>query len=180
MLGQLLFVSRDNRRLSVLGKGTPVIYLNGRQVRNLSELDQINSNTIKKITVITNPSAEYSYSAKAVINIETSRPAGEGWSGNAMAGIIAARKLSGNVAVNLNYRIDKLDIFGSAYYYQRQNLQNITREHSITQNSVFKVDENIVKHTNRQMFKFCVRTNYAFDADHSADIKVLDEQNLRA
>ena len=60
-----------------------------------------------------------------------------------MAGIIAARKLSGNVAVNLNYRIDKLDIFGSAYYYQRQNRQNITREHSITQNSVFKVDENI-------------------------------------
>lgn len=171
VLGQLPFVSRDNRRLSVLGRGAPVIYLNGRQVRNLSELDQINSNTIKKITVITNPSAEYSYSAKAVINIETSRPAGEGWSGNAMAGIIAARKLSGNVAVNLNYRIDKLDIFGSAYYYQRQNRQNITREHSITQNSVFKVDENIVKHTNRQMFKFCVGANYAFDADHSAGIR---------
>ena len=171
VLGQLPFVSRDNRRLSVLGRGAPVIYLNGRQVRNLSELDQINSNTIKKITVITNPSAEYSYSAKAVINIETSRPAGEGWSGNAMAGIIAARKLSGNVAVNLNYRIDKLDIFGSAYYYQRQNLQNITREHSITQNSVFKVDENIVKHTNRQIFKFSVGANYAFDADHSAGIR---------
>ena len=30
------------------GRGAPVIYLNGRQVRNLSELDQINSNTIKK------------------------------------------------------------------------------------------------------------------------------------
>lgn len=76
VLGQLPFVSRDNRRLSVLGRGAPVIYLNGRQVRNLSELDQINSNTIKKITVITNPSAEYSYSAKAVIknrDIETGR-----------------------------------------------------------------------------------------------------------
>lgn len=171
VLGRLPLVSKDNGRFSVFGRGTPVIYLNGRQVRDMSELDRINSNTIKKIEVITNPSAEYNYSTKAVIKIETLKPAGEGWSGNAMAGIIVARKLSGNIAVNLNYRINKLDMFGSAYYYQGKNLQNITSEHSITQNSTFKVDESIVKYINRQMFRFSVGANYTFDADRSAGIR---------
>lgn len=55
----------------VLGKGAPLIYINGREVRNQSELEQLNSDEIKNVELITNPGARYDASVKAVVRIQT-------------------------------------------------------------------------------------------------------------
>ena len=77
VLGQMPFVTKTDNTLTVLGKGTPIVYINNRLVRDNNELLRINSKDIKKVTVITNPGAEYDASVNAVIKVETSRPVGE-------------------------------------------------------------------------------------------------------
>lgn len=45
----------------------PIIYVNGRLLRDLSELDQLKSEDIKNVELITSPGARYDASVKAVI-----------------------------------------------------------------------------------------------------------------
>ena len=69
---------KNGDAISVLGKGTPLIYINNRLVRNDNELERLSSTHIKKVTVITNPGPEYDASVSAVVLIEAIRPPGEG------------------------------------------------------------------------------------------------------
>ena len=57
VLGKVPGVIKERNSYEVLGKGTPLIYINGRQVRDDSELDQLNSEDIKSVEVVTNPGA---------------------------------------------------------------------------------------------------------------------------
>ena len=52
-------LKRPDGTLEVLGKGTPLIYINNREVRHLDELDRLSAENIKQVELITNPSAEY-------------------------------------------------------------------------------------------------------------------------
>jgi tonB-dependent receptor plug domain-containing protein len=65
--------------ISVFGKGEAKIYINRREVRDLSELDQLNSADIRDVKIIRNPGAGYDASVKAVIRINTVRNAGDGF-----------------------------------------------------------------------------------------------------
>ena len=53
----------------VVGKGTPIIYINGRKMQDISELDNIKSSDIKSVEVIQNPGATYDASVNAVISL---------------------------------------------------------------------------------------------------------------
>jgi hypothetical protein len=50
-------VSAKNGAVKVFGRGTPVVYINGRKVRDNAELDQLASDNIKSVEVINNPDA---------------------------------------------------------------------------------------------------------------------------
>ena len=71
VLGKMPFVTKNGSTLEVLGKGTPIIFINGRQVRDQSELNQLSSENIKNIEVVTSPGARYDSSVNAVIRITT-------------------------------------------------------------------------------------------------------------
>lgn len=43
--------------------------MNGRLVRDIAELERLHSNDVKSIEVISNPSARYEASTKAVVRI---------------------------------------------------------------------------------------------------------------
>ncbi len=100
--------------VEVFGKGAPVIYINGRQMRSNLELDQISSQKVKKIEVVTNPGAKYDATVKAVIRITTEKDAGEG--------LALENKITGSQGdyftgldiLNVNYRERNLDVFGTA------------------------------------------------------------------
>ena len=52
-------IIRKGEDLEVVGRGTPVYYINGRRVRDLDELKQLMSDEIANVEVITNPGAAY-------------------------------------------------------------------------------------------------------------------------
>lgn len=65
-----LIVDSENN-LTVVGKGSPVIYINDREIQDKAELETLRSNNILNIEINRMPSAEHSASGKAVVRIKT-------------------------------------------------------------------------------------------------------------
>lgn len=78
VLAKIPGLQKTEGSFTVFGKGTPIFYINGRLVRNTSELEQLHSSDIKSVEVITNPGAQYDATVKAVVLIKTLKPVGEG------------------------------------------------------------------------------------------------------
>ncbi|MDR0973549.1 MAG: carboxypeptidase-like regulatory domain-containing protein, partial [Prevotellaceae bacterium] len=123
VLGQLPFIYKDGDEISVLGRGTPLIYINNRLVRDMNEVKQLRSEQIKKVLVITNPGAEYDSTVSAVIRITTVKGQGEGWSGTSSATGILNRKYNITAQQDLNYRTGEWDFFGMGYLYSGKALE---------------------------------------------------------
>ncbi|MDR0894188.1 MAG: TonB-dependent receptor [Prevotellaceae bacterium] len=126
VLEKLPFVVKSGTSIRVLGKGSPLIYINNRLVRNNNELEKLRSENIKKVTVITNPGAEYDATVSSVIRIEAVRPPGEGLSGDVWARGNQRHYLNADGAVDLNYRYNKLDLFGYYWLDRSQSRVNTT------------------------------------------------------
>ena len=77
---QMPLISGIGNNISVLGKGTPEIYINHRKVRDNSELQQLSSQNIQSVEIITNPGAKYEADVKSVIIIHTKKQ-DLGWAG---------------------------------------------------------------------------------------------------
>ena len=122
LLDRIPNVSAQNGSIKVFGRGEPVIYINGRQMRNKSELDRLHSDNIKSVEVITNPGARYTASTKAVIRITTKKIQGEGFGFDATTeGSYDEKKnIGGYGRLNMNYRKNGLELgayaFGARQY----------------------------------------------------------------
>ena len=115
-------IAKDNQ-YEVFGKGTPIIYINGRKMRNYKELEQLNSTDIKSIELITNPGAKYDATVGAVVKIQTIRKAGDGFSIDTWGRWQQSRKDKEAVSLDLNYRNNGLDIFASLWASRGNHLQ---------------------------------------------------------
>ena len=113
--------------LEVIGKGSPLVYINGRKVSDSSELDRLQSNEIQNVEVITNPGAQYDATVRAVVRIRTIRRHGDGFGFNLNASDAQSlRWAKGNDsfgAVNVNYRTGGLDFFGGVNYARNTSRQ---------------------------------------------------------
>ncbi len=116
VLGNLPGVQKKGTSVEVFGKGTPLIYINGRQMRNDSELAQLSSDNIQSVELITNPGAKYKADVESVILIKTKRPQGEGFSFDTQASLWASKYPDLALGLNWNYRHKGLDVFGSVWY----------------------------------------------------------------
>ena len=113
VLPQVPMVFGRDGNFEVFGKGTPVIYVNGRIIRGdtQTELMQINSADILTVEIVTNPGAKYDASVRSVIRIRTKRPQGEGFSGTLRTMGRWHRHLMTINQANLKYRKGGLEVF---------------------------------------------------------------------
>lgn len=117
LLDRIPNVSAQNGNIKVFGRGEPIIYINGRQMRDRSELDRLSSDNIKSVEVISNPGARYAASTKAVIRITTKKIRGDGFGFDATTeGSYDEKKNTGGYArLNLYYRRNGLELGAYAY-----------------------------------------------------------------
>lgn len=117
LLDRIPNVSAQNGNIKVFGRGEPIIYINGRQMRDRSELDRLSSDNIKLVEVISNPGARYAASTKAVIRITTKKIRGDGFGFDATTeGSYDEKKNAGGYArLNLYYRRNGLELGAYAY-----------------------------------------------------------------
>ena len=115
----------------VLGKGTPLIYLNGRQLRDMDELKRLRSEDIRDVEVINNPGAQYDATVRAVVRIRTKRQQGEGLGINFVftdEQDLRYNVNTPNTKLSLNYRTGGVDIFGGIWYNHMDYQQHSTLE----------------------------------------------------
>ena len=121
MLGKVPGMMADGDELEVLGKGSPVIYINGRKLHDMNELKQMRSEEVQRVEVINNPGAQYDAAVTAVVRIKTLRHEGEGFGFDLNAA--NNQDLQNGVSdpsatMNLRYRFSNLDLFGSVNYWK--------------------------------------------------------------
>ena len=127
VLSKIPGLTKKGDGFEVFGKGTPLIYINGREVRDASELDQLKSEDVKNVEVITNPGASYDASVKCVVRIRAKPAQGEGFGFDARSSYYQSENTDLVEQLNWNYRHNNLDVFGTLHY----SLTNI-RWQSIT------------------------------------------------
>lgn len=117
LLDRIPNVSAQNGNIKVFGRGEPIIYINGRQMRDRSELDRLSSDNIKSVEVIANPGARYAASTKAVIRITTKKMLGDGFGFDATTeGSYDEKKnIGGYGRLNMYYRKNGLEVGAYAY-----------------------------------------------------------------
>lgn len=127
---------RGNENVKILVDGKP-FGLNNSENRN-SVLDQIPSNLIESVELVTNPSAKYDAENSAgIINIKLKKSENLGYNGNLL--LNAGSKDKYNGSLNLNFRKDKMNFFGS-YDYRLQNnfIEGENSRQIFSLNSIFK------------------------------------------
>lgn len=164
-------MQKKGEAYEVFGKGTPVIYINGREMRNPSELDQLKSEDIKSVELITHPGAKYDASVKAVVKIVTKAAVGEGLGGDVRSGYEQWEYAGLTEQLNWNYRQGKLDLFGTLYYRDRttrveSDLNQLVRADTLWQ------QENLQRSRSRQRTNIVIAgVNYAVNENHSLGVK---------
>lgn len=97
-------------QITVLGRGVPIIYVNGRLLKDNSMLYQYDLQRITKIRVVTNPGANYPVATNSVIEIEIKDP-NEGLGGLLRATSQQGRRFSHREYLSLVYRKGAMDLF---------------------------------------------------------------------
>lgn len=80
-LGEMLIkvpgMTGSDEAPEVLGKGSPLIYINGHKMRDASELKRLHSEDIRDVEVINAPGAQYDAQVRAVVRIRTRKQQGD-------------------------------------------------------------------------------------------------------
>ena len=168
-------VLRNGSHIEVLGRGTPLVYINGRQMRDLGELNQLSSDQIKDVEVVMTPGAKYDASVRSVIRIKTLRPVGEGFSFDNKTLLGINHYLFGQEELNVNYRVGGLDLFATADMEDfRMKVENKSRQDTYLQHPYLQHPSthymqqgmtNYRPHTNIYYGK--LGFNYLFDDHHA-------------
>ena len=115
VLTRVPMIAKRGEGFEILGKGAPLIYVNGRKLRDLQELKNIQSDNIRNVEVIQNPGARYDATVNAVIIIHTKRTAGEGLGVELTSWSRKGHGFANNERINLTYRTGKLELFANLF-----------------------------------------------------------------
>lgn len=151
----------------VVGKGTPIIYINGRKMQDISELDNIKSSDIKSVEVIQNPGAAYDASVNSVIKIKTIKKKGEGI-GFDTRSVYWYNKHDNTIQqVNMNYRHNGLNLFATYKFSDATWMQKATYEQTVHVDKLWQQHNNNEVTGRIESHRLISGFSYDFNANHS-------------
>lgn len=171
LLDKIPGVSANEGGVKVFGRGTPEIYINGRKVRDNSELDQLSADNIKAVEVINNPGARYAASVKAVIRIFTKKALGDGFGFSNRAYASYNKKWTVLDQFNFNYRSGGFDLLGMLYardghaWTKKQTVQDTYLDKYWQQKAYVDEEEHF------QNVNTMLALNYTFNENHALGIR---------
>lgn len=113
LLDRIPNVTTQNGKINIFGIGEPVIYINGKKVRDNTELDRLNPDEISTVEVKQNPGAQYASNVKAVIRINTKKRTkdGFGFETRTFGKNDENSRIGGYEQLNINYQKKGLETF---------------------------------------------------------------------
>lgn len=171
-------ITKKQDAFEVFGKGTPLIYINGRKLHDLSELEQLNSDDIKSVEVIRNPGSRYDATVKAVVCIQTVKRQGDGFGFNLRSSYYQSDNTDLIEQANFNYRHNNLDIFGSVYYNQMESWQDFTLQLEERGTKVWNHDMKSYGEFYSKMLSGNIGFNYQLNDNHAFGMKYKSGKTL--
>ncbi len=155
----------------VFGKGTPVFYINGRKVYDVTELTRLKAEDVKDISVISNPGSKYDATVKAVVLIKTKTPKGEGFGGTLQAQYQQSQFANLTSLANLTYRRGKLDISDAAYFAKIDRMQYAEISQAISGDKLRNQQMITDNHLWAKALMNALSINYQLAKDHSIGMR---------
>lgn len=171
LLDKIPNVSSEDGIIKVFGRGAAEIYINGRKMRDNSELDQLSAENIKSVEVINNPGARYGASVKAVIRIITKKVLGDGFGFNNRAYASYNKKWTLLDQFNFNYRTGGFDLQGMIYgndghaWSKKDVVQDTYLDNHWMENSYINEKEHY------QNFNAMLALNYTFNENDALGLR---------
>lgn len=113
-------IQQRGNSVEVIGKVSPVYYINGREVMDQTELDNLSVDEIRSVKLIMNPSIRYNSEQRAVIEIKTKR-LGDGFAFNVRGNLQQGNHFKQNYLINGSYNYKNWDFFFSYHYNRGRN-----------------------------------------------------------
>lgn len=157
--------------ICVFGKGTPLIYINNREVRNKEELEQLISSQITKVEIITSPSAKYPAAVNAVIRITVMKRSDKGLAGSAYFRAVQREKWNENANINLNYNTTKLNVFGALSLSDTKFRKEQTTETSIIDTDSHQIIDDTKMYLDRLASRTSLGLDYTINNKQSIGVK---------
>ncbi|MBL0330567.1 MAG: TonB-dependent receptor family protein [Bacteroidetes bacterium] len=163
----------NNDNVAVFGKGNAIIYLDGQLIASADILKTISSTEIKEIEIISNPSAKYDASGKAVINIITKKNNLEGYNGNLIHNTLYGKNLFTYSGLRFNYKRKKWSTFISYGFPHGKDWSSDEYFRSIKSNdSTFTVMKNKIETINNQTNSNNYRAGITYHIDSAKSISI--------
>ena len=162
----------------VLGKGSPLIYINGRKLRDFAELDQLTSEEIKSVEVVRNPGARYDATVGAVVRIRTVKRQGDGFGMSLRSSYDQSQNSDFVEQANVNYRHNGLDVFGMIRFDKTTSLQNDILEQTAFTDTIWTQKNYQHSNTNSRSIDGRIGFNYDFNDHHSIGVRYDLSKNL--
>ena len=167
VLTRVPMIAKRGEGFEILGKGAPLIYVNGRKLRDLQELKNIQSDNIRNVDVVQNPGARYDASVNAVIIIRTKRAAGEGLGVELSSWSRSGRGYANNERINLTYRTGGLELFANLFgAYNRRKSQG-EFEQTIFADTLWVINNLQKNHVRNPFLEGRFGFNYQINDNHS-------------
>ena len=167
VLTRVPMIAKRGEGFEILGKGAPLIYVNGRKLRDLQELKNIQSDNIRNVEVIQNPGARYDASVNAVIIIRTKRAAGEGLGVELSSWSRSGSGYANNERINLTYRTGGLELFANLFgEYNRRKSQG-EFEQTIFADTLWVINNQQKNHVRNPFLEGRFGFNYQINDNHS-------------
>jgi len=157
----------NNGDISIFGKGTPLVYINNKQVRDVNELRRLKSDDIKNVEIITSPSAKYDATVSSVIRVRTVKRQGEGLSGSFISQASYNEKFGGFEQVDLKYQYKGLEVFSTLFASDNPYTEHNTFSQNIEGAKTIHVTQNAPTHYRSTTLDGTIGFNYDFNENHS-------------
>lgn len=180
MIPFLPFVQGYDGSYTVFGRGTPEIYINGRKVRDNTELDRLQANDILSAEVITSPGAQYGASVSAVIRIRTIRKQGQGLSGNLYSDYSQGRVAQSSQGASLNYRVGGVDVFLKGDFEEEDYNSRFIDRQWLDGSSSWYADSRRTFRNSSDTFNGEVGMNYTPDEKQSMGVRYVPNTDLKS
>lgn len=169
ILKKLPLVLVENEKINVFGKKNTIILINGIPPKN-DNWEFIQPNNIKNIEIITNPTAEYSASGMAVINIITKNSFAEGFNGQISTSVSKGDYWRSNNNIQLGYSTKKINVYSNLNYLPGKRKYVDTYERYFSDGTTMHNNLN-QKRTTKVNYNFLLGVDYILNPRHSIGIQ---------
>lgn len=147
-----VLVSADRENISVVGKGTPLIYIDNQRV-GMNELTALAVADIKTIEIIQNPSSKYEAEGRAVILITRKLSKKDGFKTDISETASFKKNYNNYLGFNSSFKKGKLEWKANFNYNRLNPWENHSIAYQIPQaNIISNYDVSAVTHRNKYVF----------------------------